>query len=275
MKPITNMAFYCCGVRVEDAARKFPLCGDHYAQLFMCDYGVRIYDIFKEEENSNASMLVRHRIIDDLLRARLAPHPNTCIITIGAGFDSRPYRLKGGTWFELDEPQVVQWKEDRLPAADCPNRLQRIPIDFSSDCLEAKLASMPIDGPVVLVVEGVFIYLDEAEICHAIAIFHKLFPEHELICDLVSREMVANYGRTLHAKIQVMGTCFKPLDHPETVFTLNHYRIDEAISIVERAVDFGINKVPKMVLRYFFQGDVMGNAVFVFSPSVSDDDFSL
>lgn len=271
VNPITNMAFYCCGVRMEDAAAEQPICADTFAHMFMCDYGMRIFNLFKEEENSNASMLVRHRIIDDFLDHILIDRPDTCIVTIGAGFDSRPYRLEGGTWVELDETQVVAWKNDKLPPEHCSNPLQRIAIDFATDSLEEKLSAICPDGPVVVVVEGVFIYLTELQIKQTIAAIQHRFPMHLLICDLVSREMVLNYGRTLHAKIQALGTCFRPVDHPETVFTLNGYRMREAVSIVERAVDFGINKVPKMLLRYVFRGDVMGNSVYVFEPYDDDD----
>lgn len=258
------MAFYCCGVRMQDAASEHPVCGDAYAGLFMCDYGLKIYNFFKEEENSNASMLVRHRVIDDFLRDALAAHPDCYIITIGAGFDSRPYRLQGGIWIELDEPQIVEWKNERLPAANCPNPLQRIAIDFAQDSITEKLAAIQAQGPVIVVVEGVFIYLDTEEIRQTLDALHHLFPVHQLVCDLVSREMVLTYGRTLHAKIQALGTHFKAIDRPETVFTLNGYCVKEAISIVERAVDFGINKIPKMLLRYVFNADVMGNSVYVF-----------
>src|SRR5213593_494267 len=110
MKPISDMAFYCCGVRMQDAAQPSPVCGDVYAKLFMDEYGRRIYDKFKEETISGASIIVRHRIIDDVVRHMLLSGPDLCIVTIGAGFDSRPYRLTGGTWFELDEPQVITYK---------------------------------------------------------------------------------------------------------------------------------------------------------------------
>ena len=92
-----------------------------------------------------------------------------------------------------------------------------------------------------------------------------------MICDLVSREMVQNHGISLHAKVQALGTCFKLADHPESVFSLNGYHIRQAISVIERAVDFGINKVPKLLLRYVLRVDVMGNAVFVFEPQVDED----
>jgi methyltransferase (TIGR00027 family) len=252
---------------MQDAKSVRPVCGDTYAHRFMCDYGLSVYELFKEEKNSNASMLVRHRIIDELLQEQLQERPDSCIITIGAGFDSRPYRLEGGTWFELDEPQLIAWKEERLPASACPHPLQRIPIDFCSEALEDKLATIKPSGPVILVVEGVFIYLAEQEILRAITAFQKLFPDHAIVCDLVSSDMVLQYASSLHAKIQTLGTHFQAVERPETVFTLNGYCIREGISIIERAVDFGINRIPKMMLGFVLDCDVMGNAVYVFEPA--------
>ena len=270
MKPISSLAFYCCGVRMQDAASALPICADRYARLFMCDYGLDIFECFKEEENCNASMLVRHRIIDELLRGKLQRYPESCIVTIGAGFDSRPYRLAGGNWFELDEPQVVAWKNERLPVEECANPLQRIAIDFSQDSLADKLAAIAAiasTGQVTLVVEGVYIYLSQAQILASLATFQQHFPDHQIICDLVSSDMVAHYGRSLHAKIEALGARFQAVERPEILFTLNGYCVRESISIIERAVDFGINKIPKLMLPFVFNGDVMGNAVYVFEPA--------
>lgn len=267
MKPISSLAFYCCGVRMQDAASAHPVCADRYARLFMCDYALGIFDLFKDEENCNASMLVRHRIIDELLREKLRTQPDSCIVTIGAGFDSRPYRLAGGSWFELDEPQVVAWKNERLPVEECANPLQRIAIDFSSEALADKLAAIAPAGQVTLVVEGVYIYLSQAQILATLATFQQRFPDHQVICDLVSSDMVAHYGRSLHAKIEALGARFQAVERPETVFTLNGYCARESISIIERAVDFGVNKIPKLMLPFVFSGDVMGNAVYVFEPA--------
>jgi methyltransferase (TIGR00027 family) len=249
---------------MEDSRQAQPICGDDYARVFMDEYGVRIYDMFKDEVHCNASMLVRHRIIDDVLRQQLLVNPDLCVITIGAGLDSRPYRLNGGKWFELDEPAVVQHKDKRLPATKCPNQLERIPIDFSIDVLKDKLAPIATAEPVIIIMEGVFIYLSEDEVKETIEPFHRLFPAHHLVCDLVNRQIVERYGRSLHEKIEGIGAHFKPVDYPDKVFTTNGYRIKNRISIVERSTDFGINKIPKWLLRYFFSSDVFGNSVYVF-----------
>lgn len=261
MKPISDMAFYCCGVRMRDAASEHPLCGDAYAKLFMDDYGLGIYDKFKEEIFSSASIIVRHRIIDDVVRRMLRMHPDLRIVTIGAGFDSRPYRLAGGRWFELDEPQVIEYKNPRLPISACANPLRRVSIDFCADSLQEKLLSVPRDGPVVFVLEGVFIYLDENEIRKLLGIFNDSFPKHELICDLVNRQMVENYGQELYQLAASIGAFFKPVDHPESIFLINGYRFEKTISVVEASVDLGMNKIPKFILDYFFNGEIKGNSV--------------
>src|SRR5438132_11404112 len=90
-QPLASTAFYCCGVRMEDAEQDQPVCGDVYAKAFMDEEGLRIYANFKEEVNCNVSIVIRHRIIDDLLREALSATSDLCVVTIGAGFHSRPY----------------------------------------------------------------------------------------------------------------------------------------------------------------------------------------
>ena len=263
MKPISNMAFYCCGVRMQDAALESPVCGDVYAKLFMNDYGRRIYDKFKEETISNASIIVRHRIIDEVLRHLLLSRPNLCLVTIGAGFDSRPYRLTGGTWFELDEPQVIAYKNERLPISECPNPLHRVAINFCTDSLEKKLSHISHCGPIVFILEGVFIYLNENEIRKLLEIFNHLFPEHLLVCDLVNRGIVEKYGQSLHSIVAEMGASFKAVNKPESIFLTSGYQVKKTISIVEVSVDLGINKIPKFLLGYFYNEEIKGNSVYV------------
>jgi methyltransferase (TIGR00027 family) len=265
MNPISNTAFYCCGVRMQDAESSNSVCGDIYAKNFMNDEGLRIFENFKDETNSNASSVARPRIIDDFLRQELIANPSLCVVLIGAGFDSRAFRLKGGTWVELDEPQVISYKNERLPAANCENELCRIPIDFSTDSLEEKLAPFSKHRPVVFVIEGVFMYLDNNEIGKLIQILQNLFPQHKLICDLMSQKFFEKYSKNFHEKIAGMGTSFKfTADKPEKIFLENGYTCTEKISIVERAVDFKLLDVPKILLKTVFRTLANGYAIYLF-----------
>jgi len=265
MKPISQTAFYCCGVRMRDAELAQPVCGDTYAKVFMNEDGIRILDKFKDEIGPNTSNVARHRIIDDLLREELVKHPNLCVVIIGAGFDSRAFRLKGGTWVELDEPQVIAYKNDRLPASQSPNELERIPIDFSTESVEEKLWSYVGRSPVVVVIEGVFMYLEEDTIKELLQTLRRVFPHHKLICDLMTRVFFQKYGRTIHEKITGMGASFKfTADNPEALFLQSGYRRIGWFSMVEKAFEFGAKKIPKIVFRMFLRKLINGYAIYVF-----------
>jgi len=192
----------------------------------MDEAGLRIYENFKGEVNCNVSIVVRHRIIDDFLRQALAATPDLCVVTIGAGFDTRPYRLAGGIWVELDYAEVVSHKNEMLPVSECVNPLRRIPVDLLSDSFEEKIASFSFLPSVLFVVEGLFIYLDQDQINKILEVLHAFFPRHKLICDLVTRDAVEHFGRTLSKKINQMGVSFKSIENPKSVFMMKDYRLN-------------------------------------------------
>jgi methyltransferase (TIGR00027 family) len=248
MKPISKTAFYCCGVRMRDAEREQPVCGDTYAKVFMNEQGLEILEGFKDESRPNSSNVARHRIIDDLLRQELLANPNLTVVIIGAGFDTRAFRLKGGTWIELDEPQVITYKEERLPASTSENELQRIPIDFATDSLEQKLDSSSNRNPVTVVIEGVLMYLEEETIDTLLQTLRRLFPQHKLICDLMTTDFFEKNASTIHEKLTGMGATFKfTIANPEELFVRNGYRQLEKIPIIEKAVLFEAGQIPPEV----------------------------
>ncbi len=265
MKPISKTAFYTCAVRMRDAERENSVCCDTFAEFFMNENGRLIADAFEDEIGPNASTLARHRIIDDLLRRELAADPDLCVVIIGAGFDSRAFRMNGGTWVELDEPQVIEYKNERLPVAGCENALKRIAIDFSTETLAEKLSAFSGSNPVVVVVEGVFMYLEESAIRQMLTTLRRLFPRHRLIGDLMNRQFFEENGKTLHEKLTGLGATFKfTADDPEKIFVENRYRREEKISIIEKAVEFELLKIPKIVLETFTRTLADGNAIYVF-----------
>lgn len=265
MKPISKTAFYCCGVRMQDAERALPVCGDTYAKVFMNEQGLQILEMFKDEARPNISNVARHRLIDDLLRQELLENPNLTVVIIGAGFDSRAFRLNGGTWIELDEPQVIAYKEERLPAATSANELQRISIDFATDSLEQKLAAFSDRSPVTVVIEGVLMYLDEAAIGKLLETLHHLFPRHKLICDLMTKGFFEKTATTIHEKLTGMGATFKfTIDNPEEVFLKNGYRELETIPVIERTVLFEAGEIPPDVWQTIQPTLPQGYSIHVF-----------
>jgi len=86
----------------------------------------------------------------------------TQIVTVGAGYDSRPWRFSaaGVRFFEVDHAATQEDKRRRAPGFGP----FFVPADLLGDDIEALLVKAGLDPevPTVFVVEGVTMYLDEA-----------------------------------------------------------------------------------------------------------------
>lgn len=263
MTPVSKTAYYCCGARMMDAESANPVCNDTYARLFMNEEGLKVFEEFRSEVMPNASNATRHRIIDDIIRDELALFQDLTIVIIGSGFDSRAFRIKGGNWIELDEPAIIAYKNQILDPGSCPNKLRRIPIDFGSESLESKLP--PVTGPVIVVIEGVFMYLSEGIANQILETLKKFYPMHELACDLMSRRFFEKYGKPIHKKIKKLGAQFTfVMDDPQALFIRHGYKLTDTLSTVEKSIEYGAVKMPLWLLRIFFRTLAKGYSVYRF-----------
>lgn len=268
MKPVSNTAFYCTGVRAVDARRAQPICGDQYAERFMDEAAWAIFEPFRRLTGPLISNASRARIIDDLLRERLAANPNTRVVLIGAGFDSRAFRLTGGRWLEVDEPQVFAWKEPRLPAAESPNPLTRLAVDFTTERLADRLQPFADAGPVVVVVEGVLMYLDEPRIRELLQTIRATFPRGEILCDVMTVAFFNRFGRGIHEKIQDLGASFALPERPlEQMFADEHFRETRQISIGRHAPALKLMPWPMRLAIRLMTTFETGYTVRAFSPA--------
>ncbi|HVF17305.1 MAG TPA: class I SAM-dependent methyltransferase [Steroidobacteraceae bacterium] len=232
MNPISDTAYYCCGIRMLDARQRRSMCSDIYAERFMDQRGCEILQRFGAELRPNITNVARHRYIDDEVRRRLTTNRSLRVILIGCGFDSRAFRLQGGEWIELDEPPLITLKNEKLPAQECSNQLVRIPIEFATEPLETKLASFADDRPTLVVLEGVTMYLPSVAIERTLRALRTLFPTHEVIADLMTRAFAEEYGKSIKDIIAAMGANLDPLSDPAGPFLRTGYREAHSESIV-------------------------------------------
>jgi methyltransferase (TIGR00027 family) len=263
--PVSKTAFYCCGVRMKDAQTTHPVVGDQYAVRFMNDDGLKTFEEFSHFKAPNASNLARHRIIDDFLRDFILRSEDPYIVIIGAGFDSRAYRLPGGSWVELDEPDLIQYKNERLPITECKNLLNRIPIRFAKESLLEKLTSLPKHKTVVVVVEGVLMYLEGTTIENLLVTLNTVWPRHQLLCDLMSGQFFRKYSYKIHEKIKALGAQFSyTSDDPTMLFLKAGYIQKDRISTVLQAIKLRLLNIPVFLLKWFLPTLLEGYAVYRF-----------
>src|SRR5438045_3605082 len=206
--PVSQTAWYCCGVRAQDAERSRPVLGDRYAARFMDGEGRRVFAAFESMKFPNRSNVVRHLVIDEWLREAIARDLRQFVVLIGCGFDARAYRLGGGRWLELDEPPLIAMKNERLPVAECPAPLERVAIDFATQRLGDVLAPWSREPNPIVIVEGVLMYLDRARIDALLATLKSLWPRHRLIVDLMNQTFRERYAKPILDELSKLGTTF-------------------------------------------------------------------
>lgn len=251
LNAISKTAFLCCGGRAEDARSPAPVCADIYAEDFMTDEGRSVLKRFAANRHQNISNVVRARIVQDEISKHIKRNKDVQVVNIGAGFDSLPYRIAGGRWFEFDEPAIIEHKNERVPTDRCPNFLQRTAVDFAAGELPGALRRCDPNAESVVVIEGVLMYLERAQLLSLLDALSANFPNHTLICDLMDKAFFTKYVRKMHEEIVALGSEFKFVDAtPERVFLDYGYtRQREPQSIVAKARDFKVIYMPGILFR--------------------------
>jgi methyltransferase (TIGR00027 family) len=266
--PVARTAFYCCTLRADDAAAAKPVCGDSFAARFVDDEVRRELAPLLVLRAPAACNVGRHRLIDDLLRRRLAADPGTRVILLGAGFDTRAFRLSGGRWWEVDDPQLLAIKEERLPAGTSGNPLVRVPVVFQTDDLTGRLAPFAGDDRALVVLEGVSMYLEDDVLAQVARTVRSAFPRATLIADLMTPAFARTYSRALRRELTRIGATFgHRRGHPRRIVASAGYIARERHSIAGRARDAGTLRVPGLAFHTVLRGLRDGYAVWVFEPS--------
>jgi methyltransferase (TIGR00027 family) len=122
--------------------------------------------IDRRAPGARAAVCVRTRHLDDAIAGALAEGLDQLVI-LGAGLDSRAYRLPGierTRVLEVDHPATQALK--RRVVGRAPDHVRYVPLDFARDRLEEALraACFRPDARTLFLWEGVTNYLDEASV---------------------------------------------------------------------------------------------------------------
>ena len=144
----------------------------------------------------DGAQICRTRFIDEAVLAALSQGIAQVVI-LGAGFDTRPYRLAGMECvkvLEVDLPSVQEDKKKRLQKhfGQLPEQVTFVPIDFDTQSLEAVLTGTAFDPsrPVVFVWEGVTQYLSEEAVRRTLAFVGTSAPGSILVFTYVLQSII-------------------------------------------------------------------------------------
>lgn len=113
----------------------------------------------------------------------LQQNPKGKVINIGAGLDTRFTRVDNGElkWFDLDMPEVIKLREKFFSESDRVKFISKSVLDSS---WVDDIGISP-EEPVLIIAEGILMYLKEEDVKRVFSILAGSFPGAEMYFDVV------------------------------------------------------------------------------------------
>ena len=150
-------------------------------------------------------MVCRTRYLDDVVMASVSTGIRNIVI-VGAGFDTRPYRLELGAAvrvFELDLPAMIEAKKQRVTQVlgKLPGHVTYIAMDFDSEDLSAALTREGLDqqARVILILEGVTQYIGKPAVESMLRFVARRPRGSEAVFTYVLKEVIDGTSKALGA----------------------------------------------------------------------------
>jgi len=174
-----------------DATSKNSILNDHFAAEAVARIDYDFKDL-KVPSGGEITLPMRAWHFDQWTRAFLAKNPAATVLHLGCGLDTRVYRIDPAAqvrWYDVDFPDVIDLRKQLYP-----DRVGYHPIGSSVTDL-AWLDAIAGDTPVLVVAEGLVMYLHEKD---GTALFRRIteqFPGGQIAFDGYSGSMVRLVSR--------------------------------------------------------------------------------
>jgi methyltransferase (TIGR00027 family) len=141
---------------------------DPHALALAGETGQRAAAALGGERTATWAIAARTRTIDAMLTEAVMRRGVRTVVNLGAGLDARPQRLALGAsvrWVEVDAPEVIAYKTDRLPPPLPCYGLERRAIELDDrDARAALLRELVRERTTLVLTEGLVVYFPEQEV---------------------------------------------------------------------------------------------------------------
>lgn len=178
-------------IRAKETERSDALIADEKAVALVksMDYDFSRIKQIKMDETDQVTLILRNRAFDRYTQDFLAHSPESTIVHIGCGLDSRFERVNNGAvqWYDLDLPEVIELRKKYI--GDEKDRYHLLAYSALDNAWINKVIAFP-GRPFLFMAEGVFMYFTEAQVKSLVFTLQENFPGAELIFDAFTPYLV-------------------------------------------------------------------------------------
>ncbi len=215
---------WTAGVRARESQREDRLFDDPWAALLAGELGAEWAE--HQSGDNGVSIIVRTRFFDDFLQRVVQEHTIRQVVLLAAGMDTRAFRLswpERTRFFELDQPQVLAYKEEILQSAGAQAGCERhvLKLDLTKPWREALIRSgFASQHPAVWLLEGFLHYLPSEGVARVLDDVTQLAVSGSWLgFDTINSDMLTSqWTRQWVEGLAELGTPWlSTMDEPEAV----------------------------------------------------------
>jgi methyltransferase (TIGR00027 family) len=239
--PVASNVLWMAAERARESARPDRLFDDPLASLLAGSDGRAIMTELTAGMPDNPAIPIRTRYFDDHVLASVRGGTRQ-VVLVAAGMDTRAFRLglpAGVTVFELDKPDLLAVKEERLAAARSTCERVAVAVDLTHPWRDDLLAAgFSVSSPSVFVAEGLLGYLDEPSVHSLLATAAGVAsPGSTLLADVSGR--TPSFLQSWLDKLAAAGVPRRfATDDPEGLFA-SHGWAAEVVEYGHETANFG------------------------------------
>ena len=133
-------------------------------------------------------VIARTIVLDRMVGAWLAENPGAVVVNIACGLDTRCYRMQGyAHWYNLDLPETIAVRERLLPEHSNISQIAMSAMDdWGAEIVERGV-------PALVVIEGLTMYLSEADVKRIFAVIAERFSEAAAFVETMNPMIVKRF----------------------------------------------------------------------------------
>lgn len=207
VQPIRNVsdtALWVAIYRAMESERSDAIFRDPYARKLGGERGEDAVRTMPRGKMMAWPMIVRTAVMDEIVLRCVAEGART-VLNLAAGLDARPYRLTLPAelrWMHVDLPDMVDYFRDNMRDETPRCRVEFHAADLrDADARRRLFEDASREGPMLVVTEGLLIYLDPADVAPLARDLHDIAGARWWLSDLASpmllERVTKNWDREL------------------------------------------------------------------------------
>lgn len=172
--------------RAKESKGRGAVCDRKAEELLSkIDYDFTLAD---KDKAMHSGVIARTIMLDRLTKEYLSKNPDSTVVNLACGLDTRCYRIKNYShWYNLDLPETIEVRQKLLPEN---GKISQIAMSATDDWSKEVTVK---DKKALIIIEGLTMYLTDAEVKSIFDVISKRFEKATVFAEIMNPMVVKRF----------------------------------------------------------------------------------